>query len=191
MVYPLMYSWNLACNPCCGCTFNECPLCWQAIWHIQKALQMALSNIIGDVMVVEMNYCASVLLYEFKFSPVNSVWLNYTILLQFSDIINNCLLLQLCRGLAPILEPVGIMGTMVLGVVACLVMTMKICHHHPTHSGRVDGYAHWRATYYGRGYAHHCVASRPGQISAPGCRAKLIQWFQGVPGYQTTYFHGG
>ena len=127
-MYPLMYSWNLACNPCCGCTFNECPLCWQAIWHIRNALRMALSNIIGDVMVVEMNYCASVLLYEFKFSLVNLVWHNYTILLQFSDIINNCLLLQFYRCLTHVLEPVGMM---VLGVVACMLMTMKICHHHP------------------------------------------------------------
>ena len=128
-----MYSWNLACNPCCGCTFNEWPLCWQAIWDIWNALRMSLSNIIGDVMVVEMNYCASVLLYEFKFSPVNSVWHNYTILLQFSDIINNCLLLQFCRCLALVLEPVGTIGTMVPGVVAWMVMTMKICHHrqHP------------------------------------------------------------
>ena len=111
------------------------PLCWQAIWHIRNALRMALSDIIGDVRVVKMNYFASVLLYEFKLSPVNSVGHNYIILLQFFDIINNCLLLQFCRCLAHILEPVG---TMMLGLVAFMVMTMKICHQHPTHFGRVD-----------------------------------------------------
>jgi hypothetical protein len=87
---------------------------------------MALSNIIGDVVIVEMNYCVSVLLYEFKFSPVNLVWHNHTILLQFLDIINNYLWLQFCRCRALVRELV----VMMLVVVIRMAITTRTFPHH-------------------------------------------------------------
>ena len=44
-----------------------------------------------------MNYCASVLLYEFRFSLVNSVWHDYTILLQFLDINQKSLIVAILQ----------------------------------------------------------------------------------------------
>ena len=47
--------------------------------------------------VVEINCYASILLYEFRFSPVNSVWHDYTILLQFLDISQSSLIVVILQ----------------------------------------------------------------------------------------------